>query len=192
MRRLGLTGSIGSGKSTVAKILRELGLPVLDADVYAHEGALVLQKEICVAFPEACLEGKLDRQALGRWVFNDDEARKVLESILHPYVRQRFAEELEKLRVQNQAVVVLEIPLLFEGGWEERLNGILVVATPDDLRIKRVMQRSGLSEREVRERDAAQMPQAEKVRRATWLIWNDSNLDELREKVQHWYKKELK
>jgi dephospho-CoA kinase len=187
MRQIGLTGSIGSGKSTVAKILRELGLPVLDADAYSREGALVLQKEICAAFPEVCLEGKLDRQALGRRVFNDHEARKVLESILHPYVRKRFAEELEKLQAQNPAVVVLEIPLLFEGGWEERLEGVLVVATPDDLRLKRVMERSGLSEQEVKERDATQMPQDQKIRRATWLIWNDGNLSDLRSEVERWW-----
>lgn len=200
MQQIGLTGSIGSGKSTVARLLREAGIPVLDADVYAREGAVVLQAEICAAFPEVCQGGQIDRQALGRRVFGDDAARKQLETIVHPYVRQRFAEELEKLALENQPLVILEIPLLFESGWEKRLEGVrtahsdhvanlegvLVVATPTPERIQRAMQRSGLSRQEVTARDAAQMPQDQKVQRATWVIWNDGDLETLKSRVDSW------
>lgn len=186
MRQIGLTGSIGSGKSTVARLLRQAGIPVLDADAYAREAASALQAEICRAFPEACPGGSIDRQALGHRVFADETARKRLEAIVHPYVRRRFAEELEKLAQQNQPLVILEIPLLFESGWESRLDGVLVVASPTPERIRRVMQRSGLTEVEVAGRDAAQMPQEEKVGRATWVIWNDGDLDGLKAKVAAW------
>lgn len=186
MRQIGLTGSIGSGKSTVAKLLRQAGIPVLDADVYAREGAAALQGEICLAFPEACRDGQIDRQALGRRVFADGAARKRLEAIIHPYVRKRFAEELEKLAPRNPPAVILEIPLLFESGWESRLEGVLVVASPTPERIRRVMERSGLSEAEALGRDAAQMPQEEKIARATWVIWNDADLETLSARVQGW------
>lgn len=191
MRQIGLTGSIGSGKSTVAQQLRELGVPVLDADEYAREGARVLESEICQAFPEACPEGEINRPALGRLVFGDPEARKRLEAILHPYVRQRMREEAEKAQAAGKPVVVHDIPLLFETGREADFAGVLLVAAPTELRKQRVMDRSGLSEAEFAARDASQMPQADKIRRATWVIWNDADRPTLRERVDAWYRKVL-
>ncbi|MCX7602337.1 MAG: dephospho-CoA kinase, partial [Meiothermus sp.] len=177
MRLIGLTGSIGSGKSTVAQLLRALGVTVLDADEYAREGALVLKSEICQAFPEACAGGEVNRAALGRLVFNDPAARRRLEALLHPYVRRRMQEETEKARQAGHRLVVQDIPLLFEAGREADFAGVLVVAAPTALRKARVMARSGLSEAEFEARDQSQLPQEEKVRRATWVIWNDADLD---------------
>ncbi|MGK0619206.1 dephospho-CoA kinase [Meiothermus cerbereus] len=188
MRLVGLTGSIGSGKSTVAQRLRALGVAVLDADEYAREGAKVLKAEICQAFPEACREGELDRVALGRRVFADPEARKRLEALIHPYVRQRMQEETEKARQVGHSLVVHDIPLLFETGREKDFAGVLVVAAPTAQRKARVMARSGLSEAEFEARDQSQLPQEEKVRRATWVIWNDADLDTLYSRVEAWLK----
>ncbi len=188
MRLIGLTGSIGSGKSTVAQRLRELGVPVLDADEYAREGAVALKAEICQAFPEACREGEIDRAALGRRVFADLEARRRLEALLHPYVRRRMREETEKALSAGQKLVVHDIPLLFETGREADFAGVLVVAAPTELRKARVMARSGLSEAEFTARDQSQMPQEDKVHRATWVIWNDADLETLRERVDAWYR----
>lgn len=188
MRRIGLTGSIGSGKSTVAAMLRELGVVVLDADAYAREGTTVLQGEICAAFPEVCRTTGIDRAALSRRVFSDADARKRLEAILHPYVRRRMAEEGQKALQAGAPLVVEDIPLLFETGGEARFDGVLVVVAPEALRQQRVQARNGLSEAEFRARDAAQMPQAEKIARATWVLHNDGDLEQLRAQVRDWYK----
>ncbi|ADD28345.1 dephospho-CoA kinase [Meiothermus ruber] len=188
MRLIGLTGSIGSGKSTVAQRLRALGVTVLDADEYAREGALVLKSEICQAFPEACAGGEVNRAALGRLVFSDPAARRRLEALLHPYVRRRMQEETEKARQAGHRLVVQDIPLLFEAGREADFAGVLVVAAPTALRKARVMARSGLSEAEFEARDRSQLPQEEKVRRATWVIWNDADLDTLHKRVEAWYR----
>ena len=186
MQLIGLTGSIGSGKSTVAQRLRALGVPVLDADEYAREGALALKSEICQTFPEACSGGEINRAALGRLIFSDPEARRRLEALIHPYVRQRMREETEKARQAGHRLVVHEIPLLFETGREKDFAGVLVVAAPTDLRKARVMARSGLSEAEFEARDQSQLPQEDKVRRATWIIWNDADLDTLYSRVEAW------
>ncbi|PZA07928.1 MULTISPECIES: dephospho-CoA kinase [unclassified Meiothermus] len=184
---IGLTGSIGSGKSTVSALLRELGATVLDADLYAREAAEALKGEICAAFPEACAEGFLDRRRLGQRVFADPEAKGRLEALVHPYVRRRMAEETQQALEAGNWVVVHDIPLLFETGRAGDFAGVLVVAAPYELRLRRVMARSGLSPEEVRARDANQLPQEEKIRRATWVIWNDADLQTLRERVRNWY-----
>ncbi len=188
MRLIGLTGSIGSGKSTVAQRLRALGVPVLDADEYAREAAQVLKAEICQAFPEACRDGELDRAVLGQLVFRDTQARRRLEALIHPYVRRRLREETEKAQQAGHRLVVHDIPLLFETGREKDFAGVLVVAAPTDLRKARVMARSGLSEAEFASRDQSQLPQEEKLRRATWVIWNEADLDTLHKRVAAWYR----
>jgi dephospho-CoA kinase len=188
MRLIGLTGSIGSGKSTVGQRLRELGVPVLDADAYAREGAVVLKPEICQAFPEVCQGGEINRSALGRLVFGDPHARNRLEGIIHPFVRHRMREETEKAQAEGKPVVVHDIPLLFETGREADFAGVLVVVAPTELRKQRVVNRSGLSEAEFAARDASQMSQEAKTRRATWVIWNDADLQTLWERVDAWYR----
>ncbi len=188
MRLIGLTGSIGSGKSTVAQRLRALGVPVLDADEYAREAASVLKSEICEAFPEACQTGEVDRMALGQRVFADPEARRRLEALIHPYVHRRLQEETQKAVASGHKLVVHDIPLLFETGRGADFSGVLVVAAPTELRKARVMARSRLGEAEFLARDQSQMPQEEKVHRATWVIWNDADLETLYKRVDDWYK----
>ncbi len=187
VKRIGLTGPIGGGKSTVAEILREAGVPVLDADQIAHEGLIARAREVCAALPEACPAGVPDRRKLAERVFRDEEARRRLEAILHPYVRARLEEALMRLEAEGAPLVVLEIPLLFETGWERRLDGVLVVTAPAALRYRRLRAR-GISEEEARRREAAQLPEAEKRRRADWVIENAGDLSELKAKVLRWLK----
>ena len=188
MRQIGLTGSIGSGKSTVARLLGERGVTVLDADALAREGATVRKDEICAAFPEVCTSGAIDRAALGRRVFANPEDRKRLEAILHPYVRGRMHEETAKAEAAGQTLIIQDIPLLFETGREKDFAGVLVVLAPTPQRQARVLARSGLSPADFAARDAQQMPQEEKARRATWVIHNDGDLEQLTERLEAWLK----
>ena len=185
MKKIGLTGPIGAGKSTVARLLAEAGVPVLDADRLAHEALKARAAEICARFPEACPGGEVDRKALARIVFADPERRHALEAIVHPYVRARLFEELAAYKERGADLVVLEIPLLFEVGWEKMLDGVLVVDAPWPLREARLLAR-GVDPEDARRREAAQLSPEEKRRRATWVIENRGDLAELAKKVRAW------
>lgn len=178
-KRLGLTGSIGAGKSTVARLLRERGFTVLDADVVARE---------VTADPEALAEiaarlgahlvgpGGLDRPAVAALVFADPAAREALNGIVHPRVRARLAE-LEA--AATGAWIVQDVPLLFEGGADRLMDATLLVDAPLDVRVARVVARDGLSPDQVIARDAAQMPAGEKRRRASATLDNGGDLASL-------------
>lgn len=182
-RRIGLTGGIASGKSTVGRLLAERGLPVLDADVYAREAlapgspgaAAVLERH----GPQVALAGAgefaeplpaLDRAALGRIVFNDAAELRWLEQLVHPLVRRRFAAELERRR--QAPAVVLMIPLLFEAGLEGLCSEVWLVDCDEDQQLQRLMARDGLTESEARARLAAQWPLARKRALATVVLDN--------------------
>ncbi|MDM7324296.1 MAG: dephospho-CoA kinase [Thermus sp.] len=175
---IGITGNIGSGKSTVAALLRAWGYSVLDLDELAQRARENKKEELKRLFPEAFRGEELDRRALGQLVFGHPERLKALEDLLHPEVRRLLAEELAGLKAP---LVFLEIPLLFEKGWEARLDGTLLVAAPLEERVRRVMARSGLTREEVLARERAQMPEEEKRRRATWVLENRGGLKELAE-----------
>ncbi len=187
---IGLTGPIGGGKSTVAALLREEGVPVIDADGLAHEGLGARSAEVCRAFPEACVAGVPDRRRLAQLIFTNPDRRERLEAILHPYVRRRIDELLAHYRAQGAAIAVVEIPLLFEKGWEHRLDGVLVVSAPWEVRRRRLVAR-GLDPEDAERREASQMPAEEKVRRATWVIDNSGDLDALKEKTLAWLREVL-
>lgn len=187
VKRIGLTGPIGAGKSTVARLLSEAGVPVLDADRLAHEALKARALEVCARFPEACSGGEVDRKALAQIVFADPARRRALEAIVHPYVRARLLEALKALEAEGADLVVLEIPLLFEVGWEKMLDGVLVVDAPWPVREARLLAR-GVAPEDARRREAAQLPPEEKRRRATWVIENRGDLAELSEKVRAWLK----
>lgn len=183
-RRLGLTGSIGAGKSSVAALLRTRGLTVLDADAVAREVSTwpEVLAEVAAQFgPALVQDGSLNRPALAELVFREPERRAALNAIIHPRVRARTAE-LEAA-AQDQAWVVHDIPLLFEGGLEAQMNATLLVDAPLELRVARVMARDGLSAEQVRARDAAQLSAEEKRRRASVVVENDGDVGQLAERV---------
>jgi len=171
---LGLTGSIGMGKSTAAKTFRRLGVPLFDADAVVHRllapgGAAVGPVE--TAFPGVRDEaGGIDRQRLGQRVFRDPPALRRLEGIIHPMVRQAERRFVARARARRVPLVVLDIPLLFETGGVERCDVVLVVSAPARLQRERVMRRSGMSESRFADILRAQIPDREKRRRADFVV----------------------
>jgi dephospho-CoA kinase len=170
---LGLTGSVGMGKSTAASLLRSLGVPVHDADAVVHRllapgGAAV--KAVAAAFPGVLRDGGVDRAALGRRVFGDGAALKRLEGILHPLVQRESQRFLAGMRRRRVRAVALDVPLLFETGGERRCDAVIVVSAPAFLQRARVLARPGVTEGRYRAILAKQMPDAEKRRRADFVV----------------------
>lgn len=194
IKRVGLTGNIGSGKSTVAEMLVEHGAALIDADQLAREATADprVLRAIAKAFgPEFVTKGRLERAKLAEKVFHDEEARKALNGIVHPWVRRQSEQYVSELEASPRPppVIVLDIPLLYEGGLERTVDAVIVVTASLDTRIQRVTARSGLSEAEVRARDAAQMPLDEKVTRADYVVDNDDDLKSLRAQVERLWRK---
>ena len=172
-RIIGLTGSIGMGKSVAAIDLRRLGVPVHDSDAAVHAltrpgGEAV--SAIAEAFPEIVSNGVIDRQALGAKVFGDDAAMRRLEAILHPRVRARTRNFLARHARWRTPLVVLDIPLLFETGGEARCDAIAVVTAPEFLQRQRVLRRPGMTEDKFENILARQVPDREKRRWADFVV----------------------
>ena len=170
---LGLTGSIAMGKSTAAAALRRLGLPVHDADAAVHR--LLAEdpdtiKAVRRAFPKTVKAGRVDRKALGARVFGDSAALRRLEAILHPKVRRSEDAFLRRQARRRAPMVVLDIPLLFETGAEDRCDAVLVVSAPAFIQAQRVLRRPGLTPQRLADIRAQQLPDAEKRRRADFVI----------------------
>lgn len=178
-RRIGLTGGIASGKSSVGRLLVARGLPVLDADVYAREA---LAPGSPAADAVLARYGTLDRTALGRIVFADGAERRWLEQLVHPIVRERFAAELERLA--GEPAVVLMIPLLFEAGLEGLCSEVWLVDCDETQQLQRLRDRDGLSESDARARIAAQWPLARKRPLADVVLDNRGGPDELALQVE--------
>ena len=189
MKLIGLTGGIASGKSTVAKILARLGAAIVDADALAREVVEPEQpawREILEAFGPDVLrpDRTLDRQHLREIIFNDPTARKKLESIIHPRVRALAEQRIAQYGAARDAVVVYEVPLLFEGKLNEWLRPVLLVACSVDVQKRRLQQRDGLSAEAAEKHIAAQMSLAEKRRLADYIIENDGDLADLERQVR--------
>lgn len=184
---LGLTGSYGSGKSTVAEVMRSLGAAIIDADQIAHDvvepGQPALE-DIRTAFGSGVFlpDGRLDRPSLSRIVFSSPEKRRVLESIIHPRVRERELALLEHLR--HHPLVVLNVPLLFENQLETHCDQTCVVIVSEEERERRLKGRDNATPDQVRRRLQAQMPQDEKIRRADFVIDNSGSPAETRKQVE--------
>lgn len=174
----GLTGGIGSGKSTAAGFFRERGVPIVDADELAREavapGSAGLA-QVVEAFGSEMLgaDGGLDRKQLGAQVFADAEARKRLNSITHPIVRELAQARFAALDQAGVTLAGYDVPLLFEVGLDSVLRPIVVVVTREATQLERIMERDGLSEAAARERMAAQMPLGEKQKRADYVLFNN-------------------
>jgi dephospho-CoA kinase len=175
MSVIGLTGGIGSGKSTVARVFESLGYPVFDADKEAlalYENDPTLLPEVVELYGEGILlpNGRLNRMALATVVFNDESALKKLNALVHPRVAVRFEEWKNR---QHAPAVIREAAILYESGSDAGCDAVIVVTAPEELRIKRVMQRNGISEAEVRARMARQWPESTLVECADEVIVND-------------------
>lgn len=173
MMVLGLTGSIGMGKSTAARQLRRLGFAVHDADAAVHAllapgGAAV--PAIDAAFPGVVKNGAVDRAALGAVVFNDPAALRRLEKIIHPLVRRAEHRFLARARRQRRRLVVLDIPLLFETGGETRCDAVAVVSAPSAVQARRVLARPGMTSERLASIRRSQMADRDKCRRADFVI----------------------
>lgn len=188
MRLIGLTGGIASGKSTVSRMLRELGAHVLDADELAREavapGSPALE-EISGRFPFAVAPDRtLDRAKLGEWIFSRPEERAALEAILHPRIRELFRQRTEALTRAGVREVVYEAPLLIENGLDALMDAVLLVAAPREVQLSRLMARNQLTRAQAEARLASQLPLEEKVKRATVVIDNADDLARTREQVE--------
>ena len=175
-RRLGLTGSIGAGKSTVANLLRARGFTVLDADAVAREVSAwpELRRDVAEQLGPAFVTGSgLDRPGLAALVFADPAKLKVLNGIVHPRVRARITE-LERAFDGNW--LVQDVPLLFENNLEAGMNATLLVDAPLETRLARLLARGGLTREQALARDAAQLSPEEKRRRANWTLENGGDL----------------
>jgi dephospho-CoA kinase len=191
MKVIGLTGGIGSGKSTVAHFLAELGAVIIDADKVGHEAfkpGTELWREVTAAFGEQILTtgGEIDRQKLGEMVFANPERLVQLNKIMHPRMSEMVRAQLEDQRRQGVAVAVLEATLLIEAGgeWTKLVDEIWVTVASEATVLKRLMERSGLSEAESLARIRSQMPPEEKVRHADVVINTERSLDEMKVKVE--------
>lgn len=178
MKVIGLTGGIGSGKTTVARIFMSEGIPVFDADaeaiaLYASDEALLT--EVVALFGNDILldDGTLNRRALAARVFNDAEALKKLNALVHPRVATKFAQWK---KLQTSCYVLREAAILFESGSNTDCDAVIVVSAPENVRIRRVMDRNGISEDEVRARMMRQWSEEELIKRADAIIVNDDTM----------------
>jgi dephospho-CoA kinase len=170
---IGLTGSIGMGKSTAAAMLRRLGVPVHDSDAAVHrlirKGGRAVAR-IGKAFPGVVKEGAVDRAALGAKVFGDPEALKRLEAILHPMVAEEKGRFLRRWAARRKRAVALDVPLLYEVKGDRQCDATILVSAPAFIQANRVLRRPGMTRARLAEIRSRQMPEAEKRRRANYIV----------------------
>jgi dephospho-CoA kinase len=182
---LGLTGSIGMGKSTTARLFSEAGIPVYDADaavhaIYEGEAAPVIE----ATFPGTTVDGKVDREKLSAKVVHDTAAMKRLEQIVHPMLhvyRRAFLEQAER---SGAAVVVVDVPLLFETGGEQDVDAVVVVTTTTDVQRKRILARNNMTSEKLEAILARQLPDVEKRTRADFVVDTSHGLDHVRAQIR--------
>ncbi len=180
---IGLTGSIASGKSTVSRMLKELGYPIVDADLVARQvvepGSETLQK-INEAFDASVIlpDGTLDRKKVGDLIFNDPESRKRLNDIIHPAIRKEMLRQRAAYVAEGHQVVIMDIPLLFESQLQHLADKILVVSVTEENQLKRLIKRNGLSENEAAARISSQLPMTVKEAGADAIIYNNGSIEE--------------
>lgn len=185
---IGLTGSIATGKSTVAGRLRELGLPIVDADEVARKvvepGSETLAA-IHAAFGEEALlpDGSMNREAIGRQIFADQSKREQLNAIIHPAIRQEMLRQRDAHVAAGESIVIMDIPLLFESKLQHFVDRIVVVGTTVETQMTRLMKRNALSEEEARQRIQSQIPVQEKMDQADDVLLNEESVDDLYDQV---------
>lgn len=181
---IGLTGSIGMGKSTAGAMFADRAIPVISADeivhkLYAGRAAGVIE----AAFPGTVIDGVVDRNRLSKAVLNDESAFRRLESIIHPLVAEEREAFVEEQRGAGQKLVVLDIPLLFEGNGQKTVDKVVVVSCGDDLQKQRVMKRPGMTEEKFQAILARQLPDAQKRARADYVVDTSGSFDQTRRQI---------
>ena len=189
MKVIGLTGGIGSGKSTVSRILAELGAVLIDADTVGHEAyqpGTETWKEVVAAFGQEVVaaDGSIDRKKLGAIVFGDTAALERLNGIMYPRMHEMMADRIEEYRRQGVKVVVLEAAILLEAGWVSLVDEVWLTVASESAVVERAKERTGLPEEQIRSRIHSQLSNEERKKRASVVISNDGSLDELRAKVE--------
>ena len=191
MKIVGLTGGISSGKSTVSSYLKQLKIPVIDADEVARkvvepnsQGA----REIRKAFGSDVFEedGSLNRQKLGALIFSNTENRQKLDELLQPLIKIMILDEIEEYRQKGENMIVLDLPLLFEKQYEELCEEIIVVYVPRELQLERLMKRNQYTKQEALSRIDSQLSIEEKRKRATVLLDNQGTIQQLYQQVEQW------
>ena len=191
MKIVGLTGGISSGKSTVSSYLKQLKIPVIDADEVARkvvepnsQGA----REIRKAFGSDVFEedGSLNRQKLGALIFSNAENRQKLDDLLRPLIKIMILDEIEEYRQKGENMIVLDLPLLFEKHYEKLCEEIIVVYIPKELQLERLMRRNQYTKQEALSRIDSQLSIEEKRKRATVLLDNQGTIQQLYQQVEQW------
>jgi len=197
MLAIGLTGGIGTGKSEVSRVLRELGATVIDADRVGHEAYRPhspIWREVVAAFGEGILQstGEIDRKRLGAIVFSNPDARARLNAIMHPRMAESIRQDIKELQKRGIEVVVVEAALLIEAGWDSLVDEIWVTYSPEEVVGERLGSRNNLSEEEIKSRIRSQLPLEERARRAHVLVNNSGSIDKLREEVESLWSNRVK
>ena len=191
---LGLTGGIATGKSTVSRYFSDQGYPVIDADLIAREvvepGTLGLEKIVAV-FGRSVLtqQGELDRQKLGQLVFSDILKRKKLDAVLDGEIRQAIVKAIEEYTLKKTALVIVDIPLLYEAGYESLMTKVMVVYVSEETQLKRLMERNSLTHEEAKQRMNSQLSIQIKKMRADFVIDNSGTKEETKLQVLDWLEK---
>ena len=185
---IGLTGGIGTGKTTVSKVLQELGAEIIGADESGHEvyrRGTEAWREVVKAFGDGVLtvDGEVDRAKLAAIVFQDRDSLEQLNAIVHPRIRAAVEERLKELEGQGREVVVVEAALLVEANWDSLVDEVWVTIAPEDSVVERTKERNGLDSNAVQARVRSQAPQEEMLMHADAVIDNGGNPEQLRQKV---------
>lgn len=188
---IGITGSIGMGKSTAAKILCDMGIPVHDSDTSVHNLLEPNGKAVFAVgekFPNAIKMNKLgesyiDRQILGQNVFTDNQKKRTLEEILHPMVLEDSNSFIELMKKKNHRIIALDIPLLFETGWEKRVDVTLCVSAPPEIQRRRVLERPNMTSEKFYQIVAGQFSDKEKRKRADYVVDTGKDFDDIRKQL---------